>query len=902
MKRLLIGLLTAGAVALCAAPPSFAQNNANQNQASLRLVVVDDQGAGIPMADVTITPKDAGAKPVTYKSDEKGLAISPPLTPGDVVVHVEFPGFIPFEAPLNLKRGAQNQVVTLHIEGFKAEVQVNDTTAPEASKSTSSFSLSQEEIDALPDDPDELADVLSQLAGPGGATFFMNGFQGGRLPSRDQIRSIRVRQNNYAADNHDAGRSQIEIITRPNTNWQGQVNTQFGGDRFNARQPQQFTEQPNQERTVQFNIRGPIKQGRTGFNLNVNGRNNYNSNPIIAIDRFGSRIDAAARSTSDQKGFQFGLEHSINNNQGLLFNVQHTENENLNNGVGGFVLPERATNSTSDNSQYRFRIQGIVGGSKLHEVRVQVITQNNESSSLTAGPTINVLDAFNSGGAGVNSNGSTRRIEIADNFDFNIGTKHQMRVGLLLDHSRYSSFDERNADGTWTYSSLDDYNANRPRQFSQRIGTLDIDYHQTQVGMYWSDEFRIHRDLSLGFGVRNESQSRIDNKFNLMPRLGFSWAPFGSQRSAVRGGYGLFYDWYDSNLYSQTLRVDGTTVKDIRITCSALNNYCASGAQSFDPLTGGAVISPSGRIQAADDLDMPRVHQASISYDRQMTPWLTLQTSYQMLRGRYTMRSVNINAPVDGVRPNAAFGDITQFQSTGRTQSDRLTIQTNFRLVIRQQQSQVRFSYQLGQEKNFADGATSLPTNNLNPNVDWGPSRQDIRHRFQAQGTVPLVYGVRVTPNFTVQSGVPYNQTTGFDDNNDGTFNDRPFGVTRNSLRGDWTWGLNLNVNKRINLGRLPTAATPGRAQGNALNFAQQGGGGGFQGGGGGQGGFGGNRGGNQGNNNSRYSMELFAQASNVLNHVSPSGYTGNMLSPYFGQATGVSRARDLNVGLRFNF
>ena len=104
MKRLLIGLLTAGAVALGAAPPSFAQNNANQNHASLRLVIVDDTGAGIPMADVTVTSTAAGAKPVTYKSDEKGLAISPALTPGDVIVHVEFPGFIPFEAPLQFAR------------------------------------------------------------------------------------------------------------------------------------------------------------------------------------------------------------------------------------------------------------------------------------------------------------------------------------------------------------------------------------------------------------------------------------------------------------------------------------------------------------------------------------------------------------------------------------------------------------------------------------------------------------------------------------------------------------------------------------------------------------------------------------------------------------------------------
>ena len=48
--------------------------------------------------------------------------------------------------------------------------------------------------------------------------------------------------------------------------------------------------------------------------------------------------------------------------------------------------------------------------------------------------------------------------------------------------------------------------------------------------------------------------------------------------------------------------------------------------------------------------------------------------------------------------------------------------------------------------------------------------------------------------------------------------------------------------------------------------------------------------------------MEIFAQAQNVLNHVTPTGYTGNLSSRFFGQATGVSQARDLNVGVRFNF
>ncbi len=205
---------------------------------------------------------------------------------------------------------------------------VNENTAAEASKSTSTFSLTQAEIDALPDDPDELADVLSQMAGPGGATFFMNGFQGGRLPSRDQIRSIRFRQNNYAADNHDAGRSQIDIVTRPNTNFGGQREHQLGwrqvqraaatADRSSSRQ---------QERTVNLTVRGPIKAGTTSFNINVNGNNNYNSNPIIAIDEFGNALNVAARSTTEQKGFQLGLEHSLNANLGMLFNYQQTENE-----------------------------------------------------------------------------------------------------------------------------------------------------------------------------------------------------------------------------------------------------------------------------------------------------------------------------------------------------------------------------------------------------------------------------------------------------------------------------------------------------------------------------------------------------------------------------------------------
>jgi hypothetical protein len=866
-------------VLVAASPLSAQQNAAGQTQ--LRLTVVDQTGAGIPAATVTIKTK--AGEPVTFVSDERGVAASPALTPGPVTVQVEFPGFLPFEQPLTLRGGAMSETVTLEIEGFKQEVVVNESSATEASKSASTTTLTQEEIDALPDDPEELAEALAAMAGPGGATFFMNGFSGGRLPNRDQIRSIRFRQNNYAADNHDAGRAQIDIVTRPNTTWGGNGTVNFGGDALNARQPQQLVETPSQERTVQFGLRGPIVAGRTSFSFNGNGNSRYNSSPIVAIDEFGRRVDDSVRATNDQSGFTFGLEHSLTPNQSMLFNVQRSETDGLNQGVGGFNLPERASTRLSDSSQVRFRLQSVIGTKLLNEARVQVTSSASEAFSLSSAPTLVVQDAFTRGGAGVNSNSATSRVEIADNFDFTVG-KHQMRAGVLLEGAYFSNFDERNAAGTWTYRTVEDFLAARPQQFAQRLGAVDTSFSQYQAGFYWSDEFRVHPDVSLGVGVRNEVQSRIDDALNLMPRVGFTWAPFGSQTSAIRGGYGLFYDWYESSLYDQTLRVDGVAVRDIRISCIEENGYCAN-VSAIDPLSAGVRLTPSGRVQASENLQMPRVHQASIGYDRQLTPTIMLQTSYQMLRGRNQMRSRNINAPVDGARPNPAFGDITQIESTGRSESDRLTVGTRFRLPLQPTQQPVMFnvSYTFGRERNHADGATSLPSDSLNPDIDWGPSRQDIRHRLQLQAQVPVLFGVRGNINLNVSSGVPYNMTTGKDDNDDGVFNDRPEGVGRNSLRGDTTWGLNLNLSRRFALGAVATPVTRGAAQA-----------------GGGFGGPGGRGAGGAGN--SRYSVELFAQAQNILNHVTHTGYTGNLSSPFFGTATSVGAPRDINVGLRFNF
>jgi hypothetical protein len=344
----------------------------------------------------------------------------------------------------------------------------------------------------------------------------------------------------------------------------------------------------------------------------------------------------------------------------------------------------------------------------------------------------------------------------------------------------------------------------------------------------------------------------------------------------------MFFDWYDASLYDQTLRVNGIAQRDLLI----LNPGYP------DPYSGQMVdVQPGGRIQASSDLKMPYVHQASIGIERQISPNLTAQVNYQALRGRNQLRAININAPdAFGIRPDSTVGNITQFESTGRSTSDRLTFNASYRIPSRQ--IFLQGNYTLGSVKNYADGATSLPADNLNPDAEWGPSRQDIRHRVQALVNVPIVYGIRTTMNVNAQSGVPYTITTGFDDNRDGVLNDRPVDVGRNTVRGAATWNMNLRVSKVIGLGAA-TAAGPT-------------GGGGPRGGGRpgvseqrGPGAGGGNGGGSLG---SRYSLELFVSADNVMNTVNYTAYSGNMLSKFFMEPTAAQAARRIQVGMGFRF
>src|SRR5207245_8920916 len=76
-------------------------------------------------------------------------------------------------------------------------------------------------LDALPDDPDEMADALRALAGPAagpsGGQMFIDGFSSGRLPPKATIREIRLNVNPFSAEYDRLGFGRIEILPKPGT-------------------------------------------------------------------------------------------------------------------------------------------------------------------------------------------------------------------------------------------------------------------------------------------------------------------------------------------------------------------------------------------------------------------------------------------------------------------------------------------------------------------------------------------------------------------------------------------------------------------------------------------------------------------------------------------------------------
>jgi hypothetical protein len=883
MRNLLTLLLT-----LFIASASFAQS------AKVKGRVMDSTGSVMPGVQVKVYEADKVVK--EGLTDAMG-DFELPVNPGDYKLEVAAPDFNTYTEMIKVTPDMSPLAVSMQLAIIAQNVEVTETRNEISIDSDSSLSttvLRRDFIDALPDDEDDLAAYLQQIAGTRGgagaqASFVIDGFTGGRIPPKDQIQEIRISNSPFSAEFSGIGYGRTEIITRAGTgDFRGQMNFQFRDESLNARSPFNFhtdgTEAkrpPSQARNFNTNFSGPIVRNKLSLNLQMRHNDNENADVIRAttVNPDGTLLQHSDPfvSPNHNRGGNARTQYAINKNNTLYTNFNYQKQDNRNQGLGGngsFTLFSRASDRSTHSAEFQMRESSILNTKMVHEVRFQFSRDTNAQTPQTTGVAINVLDTFN-GGGGQNKSTSNNKESEFGNLLMYSGSRWMVKVGSTGVVRRNHSTSENNFIGTWTFSSLKDYLCttgfgcaegaiNTPLQFTRTSGNPKLDVNQFEFAAFVQNDFKVTKKFNLSFGARYEDQTNISDHNNIDPRMGFAYQL--GKTTAVRGGLGVFHQRFSEGNFEQLVRLeplsDGSFLQ---------SQIVARFPQGYPNIPEGAALPPASVRSHTSDLATPYTINQSVSLEQALFKNLGVTFSWDGERGVHLYRSRNINAPlpVTGLRPDPSKGNIYQLESTGLSKSNNYTI--GMREQLRGKiQAQIFGSYTLGYTKNDTDGAFSLPVNSYDMHSEWGRSPQDTRHRFNTGMQLRLPYGVTTTTQVNWSSSRPYNLTTGKDDNFDTTINDRPTYaalcgspliayingvncsnpsndvITRNIANGPGQFNVQMNFQKTFRLKggeRTPAnrAGNGGGANG-VNNFAEPqrgGGGGGFPGGGGD---FGGNR------------------------------------------------------------
>src|SRR3954471_9807977 len=253
--------------------------------------VTDPTGAVV--TDAVVSARSANGQTATAGTNKQGAYEIKGLAPGKYDISVAAKGFSKYDTQdLTIEPGKAQQLdIELSIAVKSEQVNVEDTNTQvdvSAANNASSIVLKGKDLDALSDDPDDLASDLQALAGPSagpnGGQIYIDGFTNGQLPPMSSIREVRINSNPFSAEFDHPGFGRIEIFTKPGTDkFHGQAFFNFNNEVFNARNPFNHGAQPGyQTEMYNANFGGPLSK-KASFFFNVQRRKQDETSVINTV-------------------------------------------------------------------------------------------------------------------------------------------------------------------------------------------------------------------------------------------------------------------------------------------------------------------------------------------------------------------------------------------------------------------------------------------------------------------------------------------------------------------------------------------------------------------------------------------------------------------------------------------
>lgn len=806
-------------------------------------VVEGPDGAVVATADISLT-NNTGGEPLVTQSDEDGEFIFSNVPPGEYTLLAKVPGFQDKRLSVSVGPTPVPRLrVKLKVAEVSEKVTVSASAQPVllAEENNNAFQVTGHLLMNMPSkDGDPLAIpslfLDNSMVGAGGAKIIVDGVEvdNADLPA-SSIKNVVVDRNPFSAEFGRPGKGRLEITTKKGVRgrYRGNALVIYRTSDLYARNAFATSKPYEERKLVEGQVDGPVpfleSKAATFF---VSGRyRNFADDAVInALTPAGQTVTNLGTPVLATSLFgRFDMHINDTNKVTLFYRFKNKTQNNLL--ANNYDLPEHATNAFNHANEFRLLETGNFSSNVLNQIRLGYKDETDTISSASNQPSILVLGAFSSGGAQVSQGVTQRYADLEDVASVSSG-RHLFHFGGGVKPRFFHTFDASNFGGTFTFSSLADYEnqlAGNPCQtgpsgacallFTQNSGNPSTSFSWTENYTFFQDDIHLRRNFALLLGIREEFQSSMSYSQDLCPRAAFAYS-LGDGRTVIRGGIGVFYDREQYQMIEDSRLYNGVSILETVIPKPSYPN-------PFGPSPNGIILPSSSyqnavrpnstvvvtqtlpsTVQIQPNIRAPYLVNGSVLAERKMMSrgenYLTLELA--TVRGVDLFRMRDINAPFPGtlVRPNPNFLNINQFESSAssRAYSASLSYRGQWRKL------QIMGKYTLARALDSASTMTSLPANSYDANADWARSDYDRRQQLNVVGVYALPKGFMSSFVFNAWSGLPYNIITGHDDNGDTIANDRPAGLWRNAGRGPGYLNLDLRLSRKYRLARRDKAPT----------------------------------------------------------------------------------------------
>ena len=414
-------------------------------------------------------------------------------------------------------------------------------------------------------------------------------------------------------------------------------------------------------------------------------------------------------------------------------------------------------------------------------------------------------------------------------------------------------------------TALQSYSLGIPELYQQGFGDPNYKITTTRYNLFVQDTWKVNSHLTLNGGLRYELEKHnpvVPRDYNnIGPRVGFAYAPGNDQKTAIRGGYGLYYSQINGQIAGVADPLSGRFINQVLLTPSSTifrdprNNQFVTSATVFQTLTAQGVIG-NRQITTADlaqfgvrvgpnlpgsvvfgiepGFQNPWAHQASFEVERQIGGF-AVSLGYNFNRAAHLARNTGRNVAYSGqrlpdgrptfVRPNPlllqlnnSISDANSFYHAGILQVSK-RYSKGFSFNFNQ-----TFSRAIDESTDF--NSDYSPQDQLNFRAERALSSFHQKHRtvfhavYQSQAKNKFMRDWSLAPIFIASSYRPFNVLTGVDSQGDTYVNNkRPATLGRNMGRGPNFASVDLRVSRRFRFGARENQALEFLAEGfNLLN------------------------------------------------------------------------------------